>query len=132
MNYQFKLPDIGEGLTEGEVTRWHVKEGDAVKENQPLCNVLTDKAEVEVPSPKAGIIVKLHAAPGEKVKVHKPLVSFQLAGTTSAARPTVAPTSTPVASRSEGQPAARGQASGQSVSATPMVRQLAKSLGVDI
>ena len=48
MNYEFKLPDIGEGLTEGEVVKWHVQEGQSVKENEPLCNVLTDKAEVEI------------------------------------------------------------------------------------
>ena len=80
MTYEFKLPDIGEGLTEGEVVKWHVKVGDTVAENQPLCNVLTDKAEVEVPSPRAGKIVKLFAKPGEKVKVHAPLVSFETAG----------------------------------------------------
>ena len=56
MIYEFKLPDIGEGLTEGELVKWHVKEGDSVSENQPLCNVLTDKAEVEIPSPKSGRI----------------------------------------------------------------------------
>src|SRR5271168_4347321 len=78
MNYEFKLPDIGEGLTEGEVVKWHVTEGDMVQENQPLCSVLTDKAEVEIPSPKAGKIVKLFAKPGDKVKVHAPLVSFEV------------------------------------------------------
>src|ERR1700674_169669 len=84
MNYEFKLPDIGEGLTEGEVVKWHVKEGDVVKENQPLCNVLTDKAEVEIPSPKSGKILKLMAQEGQKVKVHAGLVVFDLAGGSSA------------------------------------------------
>ncbi|MBI3552826.1 MAG: 2-oxo acid dehydrogenase subunit E2 [Elusimicrobia bacterium] len=130
MRYEFLLPDIGEGLTEGEVVRWHVKEGDTVKENQTLCNVLTDKAEVEIPSPKAGKVVKLYAKPGEKVKVHHPLVAFELAGGTASK------SSTP-ASSSAGRPAAapaRTQATvpGHGVSATPMVRQLAKSLGIDL
>src|SRR5579862_6088053 len=85
MNYEFKLPDIGEGLTEGEVVKWHVKEGDSVKENQPLCNVLTDKAEVEIPSPKNGRVTKLFAKEGEKVKVHAPLVTFDIDGGGAAA-----------------------------------------------
>src|SRR5258706_373708 len=80
MIYEFKLPDIGEGLAEGEVTKWHVKAGDAVTENQPLANVLTDKAEVEVPSPKSGRVLKLYAKAGEKIKVHGPLVEFELTG----------------------------------------------------
>lgn len=127
-NFEFLLPDIGEGLTEGEVTRWHVKVGDVVKENQPLCNVLTDKAEVEVPSPKSGKIVKLYAQPGQKVKVHAPLVSFELAGGVASK------TSTSVAASpaAVSQPVSRPAASSQSVSATPMVRQLAKSMGIDL
>jgi pyruvate dehydrogenase E2 component (dihydrolipoamide acetyltransferase) len=127
-NFDFMLPDIGEGLTEGEVTRWHVKEGDVVKENQPLCNVLTDKAEVEVPSPKSGKIVKLYAKAGEKVKVHAPLVGFELAGGASSKTPVAksAPqASTPTTT-------SRASAPSQNVSATPMVRQLAKTMGVDI
>lgn len=54
MVYEFKFPDIGEGLTEGEIVRWLVKEGDEVKEGQPLVEVETDKALAEIPSPKTG------------------------------------------------------------------------------
>ena len=74
--FVFNLPDLGEGLVEGELVRWFVKEGDKVTEHQPLAVVLTDKAEVEVPSPKAGVVAKLHGKPGSKVLVHQPLVSF--------------------------------------------------------
>ncbi len=131
MNYEFKLPDIGEGLTEGEVVKWHVQEGQSVKENEPLCNVLTDKAEVEIPSPKTGKIAKLMAKPGEKVQVHAPLVIFELDGNASggvqshsvaASASTAVKTSVAVADK----PAEAA------VSATPAVRKLAKDLGVDI
>ena len=67
MAYEFRLPDIGEGLTEGEIVKWHVAEGDSVAENQPLVNVLTDKAEVEIPSPKTGTIRKILFKSGDKV-----------------------------------------------------------------
>src|SRR5438309_533911 len=122
MRFEFLLPDIGEGLTEGEVVRWLVKEGDTVRENQPLCNVLTDKAEVEVPSPKAGKIVKLYAQPGQKVKVHHPLVAFELAG---GAAKIASQSSAPSGPVSTAKLAARPALSGQGVSATPMVRQMA-------
>ena len=73
MNFEFNLPDIGEGLVEGEIVKWFVKVGDAVQEHQPLAGLLTDKAEVEIPSPKAGKIAKLYGKPGEKIQVHAPL-----------------------------------------------------------
>lgn len=65
----FRLPDIGEGIAEGEVVKWLVKEGDKVDENQPLFEVMTDKATVEIPSPRAGIIVKLLVKEGQVVPV---------------------------------------------------------------
>lgn len=74
--FEFKLPDLGEGLEEGEVVSWLVKEGDAVTEDQPMVKVLTDKAEVEIPAPKAGKIHKLHAKEGDKVKVGAVLVEI--------------------------------------------------------
>ncbi len=129
MNYEFKLPDIGEGLTEGEVVKWHVKEGDSVKENQPLCNVLTDKAEVEIPSPKNGKIVKLFAKEGEKVKVHAPLVSFDLAGGAALAADGHKPAAAPAPQAQRQAPAASSTAT---VSATPAVRKLASDLKVDL
>ena len=133
MIYEFKLPDIGEGLAEGEVVKWHVKEGDVVKENQPLCNVLTDKAEVEIPSPKNGKILKLMAMAGQKVKVHAPLVSFELAdGTTAPAGATTA-APMPAAKNTPPTPAKSTTDTGiPSVSATPAVRKLASDLKVDL
>ena len=57
MTFNFKLPDIGEGVAEGEITRWLVKEGDAVKEDQPMVEVMTDKATVTITSPRAGVVL---------------------------------------------------------------------------
>lgn len=74
MAFEFKLPDIGEGLTEGEVTKWLVKEGDAVREDQPMVEILTDKATAEITSPKAGVIEKIMVAEGTKVPVGTVLV----------------------------------------------------------
>ena len=76
MAFEFKLPDLGEGLEEGEIVQWLIKEGDTLKEDQPLVKILTDKAEVEIPSPKAGTVVKLHAQNGDKVKVGATIVEI--------------------------------------------------------
>ncbi|MBI5245570.1 MAG: 2-oxo acid dehydrogenase subunit E2 [Elusimicrobia bacterium] len=130
--YVFKLPDIGEGLAEGELVKWYVKEGEKVTEHQPIAAVLTDKAEVEIPSPKSGVIAKLHAKPGQKVAVHGPLVTFSgVAGAPSK-------DSQSVAVHAEGEKAGAAQAAPRpsrastEVLATPMVRKMAKDRGIDI
>ncbi len=74
--YEFKLPDLGEGLEEGEIVSWLVEEGDTVGEDQPMVKVLTDKAEVEIPAPKAGKITKIYAQEGDKVKVGATIVTI--------------------------------------------------------
>src|SRR5512147_2687549 len=74
MPFEFKFPDIGEGLTEGEIVRWLVKEGDAVKEGQPLVEVETDKALAEIPSPRTGVVLKILAKEKEIVKVGQVIV----------------------------------------------------------
>jgi pyruvate dehydrogenase E2 component (dihydrolipoamide acetyltransferase) len=80
MVFEFRLPDIGEGVAEGEVVQWFVREGDRIAEDAPLVSVLTDKANVEIPSPKSGTVVKIHAAVGEKVKVGGLLVTIEPTG----------------------------------------------------
>jgi 2-oxoisovalerate dehydrogenase E2 component (dihydrolipoyl transacylase) len=82
---EFKLPDLGEGLTEGEVVRWLVKEGDAVALNQPIVEVETAKAVVEIPAPYAGTVVKLHAGEGDTLDVGAPLLSVDTGGSPAAA-----------------------------------------------
>ncbi|ROR66774.1 dihydrolipoamide acetyltransferase family protein [Agrococcus jenensis] len=76
----FLLPDLGEGLTESEVVSWRVAEGDTVELNQPLADIETAKAVVELPSPYEGVITKLHAAEGETVAVGAPLIEFDVDG----------------------------------------------------
>src|SRR5213594_2219173 len=80
MPYDVKLPDIGEGVAEGEIVRWLVRPGDRVREDQPLVEVMTDKASVEIPSPRAGVIAGLHAKEGDVVPVGTVLVSIALEG----------------------------------------------------
>jgi 2-oxoisovalerate dehydrogenase E2 component (dihydrolipoyl transacylase) len=81
----FNLPDLGEGLAEAEIVRWHVEVGDRVKVDQPMVAVETAKAVVEVPSPHAGIVKALHGKPGDVIATGAPLVEFQLDGEQAAA-----------------------------------------------
>jgi pyruvate dehydrogenase E2 component (dihydrolipoamide acetyltransferase) len=129
-SYTFTLPDIGEGLVEGELVKWHVKEGDVVAEHQPIAAVLTDKAEVEIPSPKAGTIQTLHAKAGQKVAVHGPLVTYSnVKGASSTSSHSVA-VAAPEAATAPA--AARPSRPADEVLATPMVRKMAKDQGIDI
>ncbi len=91
MPFEFRLPDIGEGVAEGEVVQWFVTEGATVKEDAPLVSVLTDKANVEIPSPKTGRVVKIHAQVGEKVKVGGLLVTIETGDAAGAPAPAAAP-----------------------------------------
>ncbi|SCX45040.1 pyruvate dehydrogenase E2 component (dihydrolipoamide acetyltransferase) [Klenkia marina] len=84
---QFKLPDVGEGLTEGEILQWLVAVGDVVVTNQPLCEVETAKAAVELPSPYAGTVVELLHEPGTTVDVGAPIITIDLGGDGPAAAP---------------------------------------------
>src|SRR6266704_2616909 len=111
MAREFKLPDIGEGVHEGEVVKWFVKEGDPVKENDPIVEVMTDKVTVQIPSPVTGKILQLRAKEGEVVKVGSTLVVFGEAGEAVPTRPeaTARPTAPPPApTRTEAPPPAPG------------------------
>ncbi len=115
----FVLPDLGEGLHEAEIVAWHVAEGDHVVADQPLVSVETDKAVVEVPSPRSGRIARLLAAPRTRLAIGAPLVAFAIdEGPDKGA--VVAELATPAA-----QPAARPRA-------TPAVRALAAARRVDL
>jgi pyruvate/2-oxoglutarate dehydrogenase complex dihydrolipoamide acyltransferase (E2) component len=128
--YEFKLPDLGEGLTEAEIARWLVAEGDHVEEDQPLVEVQTDKTTVEIPSPRAGTVLKILVEEGDVAPVGAVLVVIGEEGeqllravesgdqrSGEAAEPLVAVVPT--------DPTA-------AVRATPAVRQLAKELGVEL
>jgi pyruvate dehydrogenase E2 component (dihydrolipoamide acetyltransferase) len=135
MVYEFRLPDIGEGVAEGEVVQWFVKEGDLIREDQPLVSVLTDKANVEIPSPKTGRVGKLHAAVGEKVKVGGLLVTIEVSGGSAEPAPpptaakTLAPTP-PSAAPARAPPPSSGTA--DRVLASPYLRRRAAERGVDL
>src|SRR6185503_13872094 len=77
MAFNFYMPDIGEGVVEGEIVGWKVKEGDKVKLDQPLVEVMTDKATVELPSPRAGTIAKINYKDGDICPVGKILVVIE-------------------------------------------------------
>jgi pyruvate dehydrogenase E2 component (dihydrolipoyllysine-residue acetyltransferase) len=111
--YEFKLPDLGEGLTEGEVARWLVAEGQDVAEDDPLVEVQTDKTTVEIPSPAAGRVARILVPEGEVVPVGTVLVVI---GEDGASPPDAA-----------AEPAAQ-----TGVRATPLVRRIAQELGVDL
>jgi pyruvate dehydrogenase E2 component (dihydrolipoamide acetyltransferase) len=83
--YEFKLPDIGEGVTEGEIVKWLVAQGEAVQEDQPMVEVMTDKATVTITAPKTGTIAEIRGQVGQTVPVHSVLVVFNLAGGAAAA-----------------------------------------------
>lgn len=133
----FRLPDLGEGLTEAQLVAWHVEEGAAVEVNAPLCDVETAKAVVVIPSPFAGTIQKLHARPGDSVAVGEPLVTITGSDAAQAeATPGTLVGYGPGAPESGARRKARSApavaASGADVRAAPFVRQLAKEKGVDL
>ncbi|MFI5052156.1 MAG: biotin/lipoyl-containing protein, partial [Acidimicrobiales bacterium] len=76
----FHLPDVGEGLVEAEIVEWKVRVGDVVTLNQPIVDIETAKATVELPSPYAGTVVTLHGAVGDVIEVDQPLVTFDVGG----------------------------------------------------
>jgi pyruvate dehydrogenase E2 component (dihydrolipoamide acetyltransferase) len=133
----FRLPDLGEGLTEAEIVRWHVQVGDTVAVDQPLLSVETAKAVVEVPAPAAGVVTALHGAAGERIEIGAPLVEFDGGDRGSGDSGTVVGTMPAAsgeyaASAAGGAAEASGAASLQRIQAVPAARALARSLGVDL
>ncbi len=161
MAFEFKFPDVGEGITEGELLSWKVKEGDVVAEDQTLAEVETDKAVVEMPSPWAGRIARLQVEEGETIEVGQVIVTIDDVGPAAQLSPSAAvpeePVATPAPVSAEfytgsvvGQleeadddepvapappPPTAAEKEGSEtlkVLALPSVRQLAKDLGVDL
>ncbi|HEY9870296.1 MAG TPA: biotin/lipoyl-containing protein, partial [Candidatus Obscuribacterales bacterium] len=147
MSVEFKLPDLGEGIHEAEILAVKVSQGDTVAEDQPIFEVETDKAVVEIPSPVAGVVEKIHVKEGDIVTVGSVMVTFteQAArakapapvaeAKKAAAAPEKAPAAVPssaprTAQLPEGRPAVphhRGP-----VPATPATRRMAREMGVDL
>lgn len=136
MAKEFRLPDLGEGLTEAEVVRVLVSEGDLIREDQVIVEVETDKAQVELPSPVAGRVAKIHVKPGEVIKVGAVLVTFdgaeveaprpgtRVEGVGAPPEPAMALKPTPQLPTPQGR--------GAPVPAAPATRRLARELGVDL
>ncbi|MBI4482043.1 MAG: 2-oxo acid dehydrogenase subunit E2 [Acidobacteria bacterium] len=136
MAFEFKLPDIGEGVVEGEIVKWLVRKGDQVKEDEPLVEVMTDKATIVIPSPRRGKVVKTRGQEGEIIKVGETLVVIEeeaQEGKKEAMEPQRVRKEHPAAAeRSQPLPAGKAPKEGERILATPATRKLARELGVDL
>jgi 2-oxoisovalerate dehydrogenase E2 component (dihydrolipoyl transacylase) len=129
--YSFKLPDVGEGIAESEIAAWRVKVGESISEDQPLVDMLTEKAAVEIPSPVNGVVVELRGQEGDKVAVGSVLVIIDTQAGVSAAE--VAPAAVAVAAPSAAVAAkAVRPHDGSAPRTSPAVRKLARELGIDL
>ncbi|MFA9416285.1 2-oxo acid dehydrogenase subunit E2 [Natrinema sp. HArc-T2] len=137
---EFELPDVGEGVAEGELVSWLVDTGDEVAEDQPVAEVETDKALVEVPAPVDGTVRELHVEEGEVVPVGTVIISFDVAGDTEAepTEATAEPEPSEPADDATGSPGATG-AEAEDVTppdgrvfAPPRVRRMAREQGLDL
>src|SRR5437868_5037235 len=124
--WEFKLPDIGEGVVEGEIVKWLVQPGDQILEDQPLLEVMTDKATVVIPSPRRGKVLETVGKEGEVAKVHSTLVVLEVEGgaaaeAPAAPRPPTGQEAPSIPARAAGEPAplstAPGPAQGRTVQA---------------
>ena len=133
--YEFKLPDLGEGLTEGEIARWLVAEGQEVAEDDPLVEIATDKTTVEIPSPAAGVVSRILVPEGEVVPVGTVLVVIGAEAAADGA-PAAADAPVPVkdeaaADAGESVTVPRSHPAGR-IQATPLVRRVAAELGAEL
>jgi pyruvate dehydrogenase E2 component (dihydrolipoamide acetyltransferase) len=147
MAREFKLPDIGEGISEVELLQWYVQEGDTVREDQNLAEIETDKAVADLPSPYAGVVSRLHFQPGERIPVGSTLVSFD-EPEQKAVEPVQSTTAEPVSEQPSGierastvaadtpkgqpTPAPGHEPGGGRVLAAPAVRRRARELGIEL
>jgi 2-oxoisovalerate dehydrogenase E2 component (dihydrolipoyl transacylase) len=134
--FEFRLPDIGEGIAEAEIVAWHVKVGDSVSEDQGLADMMTDKATVEMESPVSGIVRELAGAEGDMVAIGATLVVIETEGAEiipaeAAPEPEIAPTHFIPEPHPEATPIAVPQPGPQAL-ASPAVRARALALGVDL
>jgi pyruvate dehydrogenase E2 component (dihydrolipoamide acetyltransferase) len=138
MEREFKLPDIGEGISEVELLRWYVKEGDVVREDQNLAEIETDKAVADLPSPYAGVVVRLHHQPGDRIPVGSVLVSIAEAGAAErqpppGERPRAEPAAAAAtAPPTEPRPSPIAPPAAGRVLAAPAIRRRARELGIDL
>ncbi len=122
MAYEFKLPDIGEGMAEGEIVRWLVKEGDALAQDQPMVEVMTDKATVEIATPHAGRVLERRFKEGERCPVGAVLIVIEVSADAD---------KTPMGSLAK-TPGPRTEGPSGGILATPATRRLAREMGVEL
>ena len=135
MARQFRFPDVGEGITEGEIVRWLIKEGDQVKEDQTLAEIETDKAVVEMPSPYKGTVLKVHVKEKDIVKVGQVLVTIGEKGESvieGAAEAKAEEKAAPATGPSVVGVVPESREEIREVLATPKVRKLAMEIEVDL
>ena len=143
----FKLPDIGEGVVEGEVVQWHVAAGDAVTEDDPIVDVMTDKATVTIPSPVTGVVTSLSGDVGDMVAVGSTLVEFDSDADAAPASepeaepeaessptppPAPEPAADPTPAPAAAKPAPAPAAASSKILASPAIRRRAREAGVDL
>ncbi len=143
---EFRLPELGEGVTEGELVKWNVKVGDNVKDDQSLCEILTDKATIEIPSPFSGVIKSIDAPEGTVVKVHQLMLTAEVGGAKASAPQASAPAAAahgaPAKTEAKAAPSLAPPAQATApvaaktnsgdVLASPSTRKLARESGVDL
>ncbi|TAM22825.1 MAG: 2-oxo acid dehydrogenase subunit E2 [Nevskiaceae bacterium] len=138
--FEFKLPDIGEGIAESEIATWRVALGETIKEDQPLVDMLTDKAAVEIPSPVAGVVKELRGQAGDKIAVGAVLLVIDTAGEAAAGKSEQIPAAVTAPAPAPVTAKAAQAASAQTIApvregkplAAPSVRKRARELGVDL
>jgi len=123
MAYEFKLPDIGEGMAEGEIVRWLVKDGDTLTQDQPMVEVMTDKATVEIATPRAGRVLERRFKEGERCPVGEILIVIEV---------TVEADKTPAMASSPRTPGPTTDGPSGGILATPATRRLAREMGVEL
>ncbi|MEC7984621.1 MAG: dihydrolipoamide acetyltransferase family protein [Myxococcota bacterium] len=146
--FVFDLPEVGEGVVEGELVKWLVSKGDSVQEDQPICELMTDKATIEISSPKTGTVQQLHCDVGDIIEVHKPLITLDVDGSAPSPhqpkveKPKEAPPAAPKAVSTEASPSpaprtivpppAPVTSSSDKVLASPAVRAYAHQQGIEL
>ncbi len=121
---EFQLPELGEGVYEGEFLKWRVKAGDSVAYDQPLCEIMTDKATIEIPSPFQGVLQELRVQVGRVVAVGEVLLTYQASGKS--------PKAAPEKESISANPSISEVSLATRVLAAPSVRKLARESGVDL
>ena len=137
MVFEFKFPDVGEGITEGKLVEWKVSPGDAVEEDQTVANVETDKAVVEIPAPQKGVVKELLFEPGDTLHVGKTMMTIKSEGSTDESfdkkdEKSVEPQKENVSEKNEDVEARKPVNNSKQILAMPSVRHLAKERGIDL